>query len=674
MTIASSPVPERPLTDHIWQADAIDTVFSAPYVDIDEWRDAPVRHRYVHGGFQDNDTRFSLYLPPAEQFGGRFFQHVTPVPQSENLAQADLSDINPVPFTIASGGYYVETNGGGQSAGDPTSGVDPSIGAYRANAAVARLSRDIAGRVFGPQRVYGYLYGGSGGGYRTIGASENTHDVWDGFVPYVIGSPMAIPNVFSVRMHAQRVLRDKFPAIVDAYDVGGDPTSLDLTEHELDALTEVTRMGFPTRSWFGWETMGMHAFSAVYPGVIMADPSYVDDFWSAEGYLGADHSSSVHDDRIRLTTTITKVITDVSGQDTHVSGGVDESYKSAAARRSTVTGVRLSHAPTGWAQGAELSIRSGSAAGATFRLSAVDGDHAVFEPGQDVGAIAVGDEVLIDNSSFLAAQTYHRHQVPPEGYPVWDQFRTDDGQALFPQRSMLLGPMFASHASGTVPTGAISGKMIVVASLLDREAFPWQADWYRGQVAAFLGGSVDDSFRLWYTDNALHSDEGGVQEHETQSISYAGALETALRQLSDWVERGVEPAASTSYDVVDGQVLVSTTNPGRGGVQPVVTLTANGTAHATVRAGEPVEVRIVAHATTPAGVIVEVATDYCGSGRLGTAVDGDAATSIDRAETCVFDTPGTYFIAARVTAQTRGAASEPHERVYNIARARVTVR
>jgi len=32
---------------------------------------------------------------------------------------------------------------------------------------------------------------------------------------------MAIPNVFSVRMHAMRVLKDKFPQIVDALDAGG---------------------------------------------------------------------------------------------------------------------------------------------------------------------------------------------------------------------------------------------------------------------------------------------------------------------------------------------------------------------------------------------------------------------------------------------------------------------
>ena len=31
-----------------------DTMFKTPYVDIDEWRDVPVRHRYVHGGFKGN--------------------------------------------------------------------------------------------------------------------------------------------------------------------------------------------------------------------------------------------------------------------------------------------------------------------------------------------------------------------------------------------------------------------------------------------------------------------------------------------------------------------------------------------------------------------------------------------------------------------------------------------
>ena len=38
--------------------------------------------------------------------------------------------------------------------------------------------------------------------------------------------------------------------------------------------------------------------------------------------------------------------------------------------------------------------------------------------------------MLIDNSVYLAFQTYHRHQVNPD-FPVWDQFRVG-GQSDLP--------------------------------------------------------------------------------------------------------------------------------------------------------------------------------------------------------------------------------------------------
>src|SRR4051812_15571126 len=163
-----------------------DADFAQPYVDVDEWRDTPVRHRYVHGGFAETETRFSLYFPPPEQYDGRFFQHITPVPDSEHLAQAASGEQDKITFSIESGAYFVETNGGGTS-GTPGSGVDATIAAYRANGATALHGRVIAGEMYGEtygeHRPYGYAYGGSGGGYRTIGGAENTSGVWDGFVP-----------------------------------------------------------------------------------------------------------------------------------------------------------------------------------------------------------------------------------------------------------------------------------------------------------------------------------------------------------------------------------------------------------------------------------------------------------------------------------------------------------
>lgn len=72
--------------------------------------------------------------------------------------------------------------------------------------------------MYGPRRVYGYIFGGSGGGFRTMGSMEHTVGVGDGAVPFVLGTPMAAPNNFSFRMHAMRLLWDKLPQIVDAMD------------------------------------------------------------------------------------------------------------------------------------------------------------------------------------------------------------------------------------------------------------------------------------------------------------------------------------------------------------------------------------------------------------------------------------------------------------------------
>jgi len=90
-----------------------DSIFCNPYIDMDEWRDNPVRHRYVHGGFNGTGTRFSFYFPPEEKYEGRFFQYVTPFPDNENLSQGAKGAQDIIGFSVASGAYFIETNGGG---------------------------------------------------------------------------------------------------------------------------------------------------------------------------------------------------------------------------------------------------------------------------------------------------------------------------------------------------------------------------------------------------------------------------------------------------------------------------------------------------------------------------------------------------------------------------------
>jgi hypothetical protein len=53
-----------------------------------------------------------------------------------------------------------------------------------------------------------------------------------------------------------------------------------------------------------------------------------------------------------------------------------------------------------------------------------------------IAKLRPGDQVRVDNSNFLAAQTYHRHQVPDASFKPYDQFRGADGKPLYPQRRM----------------------------------------------------------------------------------------------------------------------------------------------------------------------------------------------------------------------------------------------
>jgi hypothetical protein len=672
-----------------------DTLFKAPYVDIDEWRDKPVRHRYVHGGFKGTETRFSFYFPTKEQYQGRFYQYVTPFPDSENLSQGVTGEADKIGFSIASGAYFVETNGGGKmDFTKPRSMQNPTIGAYRANAASAEFSRIVAQEINGGKRPYGYLFGGSGGAYRTVGGIENTEGIWDGAVPYVLGSPMAIPNCFTARMLAMRVLHDKFPQIVDAMEPGGSGNMYSgLNEEEKATLQEVTKMGFPSQSWYAYKTMGIHGFLVLYGGVVMADRKYfTEDFWNKPGYLGYNAPQSLLDARIQKVSKIKASIgynesvklglsEPLSAEDR---GSADNAWKNTGDKGDKPESYQLEDImPDVNFLGGDLIIKTGEAAGATLQITKVEGDKVVLAPTNPLDILAKikpGDEVQVDNSNFLAVQTYHRHQVPSKDYYVWDQFRDKDGNPIYPQRRMLLGPMFTMGAAGSVPTGKFKGKMILLGSLWDREAYPWQCDWYRQRVKENLGDSTDDNFRLWYTDHAIHGDLPSQLDDPTHAVGYLGVLQQALRDLSAWVEKGIVPPSTTNYKIVDGQVIIPETVAERRGIQPVVNAKVGGGKRVEVKAGKQVtftaEIEIPQHT----GKIVAAEWDFEGAGdfpvsekisKSNTSADG---TKVTLKTTYTFSKPGTYFPALRATSQRDGDAKTPFTRIQNLDRVRVVVK
>lgn len=691
-----------------------DTVFKNPFIDVDEIRQKPERHRYIHGGFDDG-TRFSFYYPVSKKdYQGRFFQYASPFPDSETSAQNGLDGegLSMIGFSVTHGGYFVETNSGGKM--DFTGVKKPrpaDIGAYRANAACADFSRVIAKKLFGGERPYGYIFGGSGGAYRTAGSIENTEGVWDGAVPFVMGCPQAIPNVFGVRMNCMRVLRDKFPQIIDAMDAGGDGNPWkNLTQEEYQALKEATQMGFPLTAWYAWDKMGVHGFRVLYKSVVAMDPTYFNhDFWNEEGYLGANPTLSLLRDHVKTKTVITRPIGYDEASKLGVAEPMSESDRGSVDKSWAVMGGGeekpaayeiATDIPDVGFNGGDMLILSGEAKGQMVQLMDTRGHAAGLAPTNPLELLAkikVGDTVLIDNSNFLACQTYYRHQVPSRDYYVWDQFLDVNGKPLYPQRPMLLGPIFASGAAGTVPTGKIKSKVILLESMMDSEAFPWQGDWYRRRVEEFLGDKANDNFRLWFTDHGIH---GGFMD-ATRTISYSGILTQALLDLSDWCERGIAPAQTTNYEMQQiGQVVAAENANDRKGIQPVAHATvfsplsplvggARGGKRIEVKAGEPVTIHVLAEVPQGYGKVVKadfadgkvLKPDFKPAKELFTtqadlrkAKYSDDGCTVEFDQTFTYDQPGTYFAAVRVMSQRKGDLKDKYTLIENLDRVRIVVK
>ena len=81
----------------------------------------------------------------------------------------------------------------------------------------------------------------------------------------LFGLVMAIPNMFTVRIRAMRILGEKLDQVVDAASPGGSgDIYAGLSPVQVDALREATRLGFPPQAWYTWRTMGIHGLAALY--------------------------------------------------------------------------------------------------------------------------------------------------------------------------------------------------------------------------------------------------------------------------------------------------------------------------------------------------------------------------------------------------------------------------
>ena len=613
-------------------ADCDDPIFNAANFVIDDVTEieTPPAHTKLTAHFRATDVTprydVTFYLPPADKWQGRFFQHVYPLEQPENL--------DDIAFALANGGYLVNVKG-----------VPCGCGGYRPDAAAAKLAKDYASRFYGKAgKIFGYVWGGSGGSLQTIGAVENTTGVWDGAIPYVMATEASMVNAISIGAMTGLALREKLPAISAALKPGasGDPFER-LTADERMIFEEALRLGVPLQSFEdAYYSGGILMFLS--GGVRANDPTYLDDFWSAPGYEGANPPEYLSNAKVDHLATVTQVKKGAGGAPTAL-------VLDGAPELGTIGALGLEfwlYAPDGVSK---LGTLDGELSGAAVTLKgAADPDL--------LDRIKEGAKLRVNNLFFLSLHFYHRHAIPQgPGHYAYDQFRNPDGSAKHPQRSYLASREQAvSTAGGGTQNGKINTKVVVLQSMLDGGAQPWMADWYARQVRAALGGKAyKDNFRLWYNDNAGHLDSpprGGAVAH---MINYVPSLYQSLRDLVTWVEEGKAPPESTHYVVVDGQVRLPSTAAKRRGIQPVVTLTVAGSDQIETTVNQPVE--FSGRIETPPGAGVVVGAGWWfgdGAPAYNVAPVDNPAPVVEIATTHSYDRPGVYYV-------TLFAASHPSD-------------
>jgi hypothetical protein len=186
-------------------------------------------------------------------------------------------------------------------------------------------------------------------------------------------------------------------------------------------------------------------------------------------------------------------------------------------------------------------------------------------------------------------------------------------------------------------------------------------------------------FRLRWTENAEHVPPEFVpaasgRANNTWLIQYGSVIEQCLADLADWVETGVDPAG-TAFEYQDGKVTLPPTAAERGGIQPVVSVTANGAARIEAKVGEEVTLQLHAEMPPRAGTIVSIDWDFDGSGTYPfshSEIDG-TATEVKLSTTHSYDRPGTYFATALVHSHRDGDVTATSRRIPNLASARIVV-
>lgn len=599
-------------------------------------------------------------FPDKKHFRNRFFQQTYPL---------NIEMLNVVHTRFAfetGGGYTVGVNPG-----------NPNVG-FRVPAAAAKLAKAYARKHYGTnERIYGYMYGQSGGSVQTIAAAEGTTGVWDGLVPVVIATDGLNTHSFAWgALYNLAIPAEKRKAIAEAAAPGsGKDIHAGLNAEERAVLDEVLSAGFPravleTNQF----TLGGGMFG--FGSVRAFDPGYFTDFWTKPGYEGANPPAFLKAAIVDGVATISSVTRNPQGVATAI---VFDPASMPALGSNGVDGVQFTVAQDATAnpdKGDAPALR-GKLEGTTLKLEEGKNSPALL------AALASGSKVRLDNRAAIAMAFYPRHSILDNGNPAYDQYRNANGSPRYAQRpkTPIAIPLLSNigAAGGIVQSGRVRTKTIVFENLYDGNSYPYVASFYAGQVKRALGArQAQQMFRLYYQENGIHGVflDSLPGKFGTMTVATGGTLHQVLLDLADWVEKGIAPRPSTRFSIDRmNQVVLPASASARGGHQPAVVLTANGGDRAEVVASQLVT--LVGRIEMPPGAGKVVEYDWY----LGTP-DAKFEPAVKLAKpqakvvanrTVSFPKPGEYTITFRAIGQRHGR-QDTTTPLYNIDRVRVVVK
>jgi hypothetical protein len=592
------------------------------------------------------------------------------------------------------GGYLVESNQG-HFADEGTTGLSDEVELFGASAETGIYSKSVAEEMYGSAPHHSYVWGGSGGGLRSLCCIENRPDVWEGDVSFVIGDVSASASSWTV-MYWWLYCRDKRADIIDATEPGGSGDPFATLDHDQrHALATLYRGGWNR----GAENQLWASAAWLYalPNMMDNDATYLDEFWTSAGYLGHDHPER-----------LTAVLVDQRCQVTSVRAGDDgpgqlwlplppsEGASPDQPAKGRSYGIEVDAdlgADPNRLFMAKVTVLTGQAKGRQVFV-AREGDVLLGErmtaPDMFDG-VEAGDEVRIDNRDQIAWAHLWMYSIDLDNWAAEDRATGErrlapeyaglgvvmvDGRPIYPQRPGPVRP--------TVMTGRFDRKVIHVSCTHDTIVSVPSVGAYHRKVRDYHGDETDAFYRLWWVENAPHASpewflpavlpdkDPGLWR--SRLVDYDGAIQEALRRIVPWVEDGTPPPKTTSYRYTgDSGLVLADVAAERGGVQPVVRAEANGGVRTEVKVGEPVTFTGLAEQPPGTGTIVSARWDFLGDGSFAheQALE-DGMSSIKVEATHGYAEPGTYFASFRVGAR-RGGIKSRGLPIENGARVRVVV-